>query len=1204
MLTSTHINIVSFFYPIGITPAVSLTQSIPPKESTDILLLGCDDVHNILFTSHVDNRQMDITCCDLQKAIIARNILLLSLIIDNSGENYDSLSSIYYDLYLDNKSIDLLRSQAKKLFEMSTTMDVWENSKYASQLKFCDSATLADVRKMWEFYSLERKGAELSRFERHFQDTIKLAKKDKHDYAQDSRVFNSSRSANPTYPEKLEDLDTLHQHYWKYGSTELNSKIRAKAKHMNPMFLTLDDEAILHYGTDPLLAFHLTTAYAPLHPSSPFFNLGKGLKTLERIVAAIRTEFREWAISYRRQSANITIRFFVGDAVSFSHTLKHLQVSKENTAYWYRDRYHFTPLVLNGPDYISGTAPMIFDVIETSNLCDYLGSLNLLTATSPLLRNSLSSVLYADVMVTEKKTYSDVLDNMVCGHVPTISALLGLFPLQYWTNTSPVSTGDEEILEADHISSQMVLRTIWKRPVTGRLPEAIPGLMMLSFDEHQLAQVLYQVYLHMFLDDDIMHKISNLSLEMIENSPLVFYHRASFASFLRLTKTRVTCDWNVTMDNLIGLIATRPNAPMNQAYLEELFTYLHILDISSVDCLKQWHRRNKMDDAFRLLCEPPIPRISPIDGKWGDLRDWKNVPPVVCITLKIPRQKLSVFTSMDRNTLGTPTVSCLITGPCSSMWNTWKHKFPACQLAFGDISTKGYPHDDSYEIVVAEDTKGWKGTSDLIATFYVPSWFLLDEPRKATVGFGIQCTFASVVTFEPKLGLTLDVYGTTLDNAANVYITRFCPNQGGFPVTPGFSQSDMVNPSTVNPGTDTSLIAGVDQATGRITSLACRLDITSDDYNSILKNGCQVVTSLLSPYQVSITLGGKTSFAMSFPTWVVENSQKTRIARKSSYVEVVMDVATGSAWMNYPYCMYPVHLQNGKPVNWNMPYLNLSQCPIIDTKQSNKLNWLAIHASLAASAREHSLGANNRLPRSPGEQIRLDFKKRLFSMMTMFAGLRGSKPGIFALGDAASGIVNTLILVSSLRIDLGNRTVALDCAVLPLYKVMAPQLQHCLKKPFSQGVKTFHTTAAALRLWRSVLPAYVERCRQWEHRDNCEYAAAHTVPLSIESGEPCLCSCGNGEFPPDFISGVAQWRVMSKYAVRAAISPPFWAPNANFVWRPTIRASKGECRSCGKRETEEGGELLSCGRCKEVKYCSRECQKNDWKLHKLACKKE
>lgn len=41
------------------------------------------------------------------------------------------------------------------------------------------------------------------------------------------------------------------------------------------------------------------------------------------------------------------------------------------------------------------------------------------------------------------------------------------------------------------------------------------------------------------------------------------------------------------------------------------------------------------------------------------------------------------------------------------------------------------------------------------------------------------------------------------------------------------------------------------------------------------------------------------------------------------------------------------------------------------------------------------------------------------------------------------------------------------------------------------------------------------------------------------------------------------------------------------------------CRYCGKQ-----GFFQKCSRCKETFYCSRECQREDWRTHKVACTKK
>jgi hypothetical protein len=56
MLTPGYASLWVHFYPIGNTPAVCLTQALPPEKKADILLLGCGDVRNILFTVHSDGK--------------------------------------------------------------------------------------------------------------------------------------------------------------------------------------------------------------------------------------------------------------------------------------------------------------------------------------------------------------------------------------------------------------------------------------------------------------------------------------------------------------------------------------------------------------------------------------------------------------------------------------------------------------------------------------------------------------------------------------------------------------------------------------------------------------------------------------------------------------------------------------------------------------------------------------------------------------------------------------------------------------------------------------------------------------------------------------------------------------------------------------------------------------------------------------------
>ena len=47
-------DIVTYFYPVGNISAVHLTRNLPIEEPADVLLLGCGDIRNVLFTVYTD----------------------------------------------------------------------------------------------------------------------------------------------------------------------------------------------------------------------------------------------------------------------------------------------------------------------------------------------------------------------------------------------------------------------------------------------------------------------------------------------------------------------------------------------------------------------------------------------------------------------------------------------------------------------------------------------------------------------------------------------------------------------------------------------------------------------------------------------------------------------------------------------------------------------------------------------------------------------------------------------------------------------------------------------------------------------------------------------------------------------------------------------------------------------------------------------
>ncbi len=1133
--------------------------------------------------------------------------MLFTLLLDDvNGLNDTAIWSIYYHLYLDDRSLTLLQTQSKKLHDLSGSIDSWRDSRYGKLIRFGDTVTLKRIREVWGSYATsDLTEDENLAYEKRFKAGIQKAVDARNRLMGPALVITGYRSAAPVGAQSLLDLPHLFQHFWDHGVTDKDPSTLSKAKHSNPMFSSLvTDTFTLHYGTDPILGFHLATAYVSLSPDSPLYRQTP-LGHLQKLVAAARIQFQAWAVSFRsKASQNMTIRFFVGDALALSHTLQHRRATgTDDLAHWYRTPYHLESLILDGSDYNNtGKAPLLFNVIDTSNLSDHLGSINILVATSPLLANSISATLYTEFLVKVADDHKDWIDTLLCGHFPTVSTLLGLFPVEYWTNATAISSVDDGIVDSmpnftrakGNSQGQMRSRLVWKRPIVS-LGEMIQPVAKLCVSERDLAKLLHQVYRGMFQNEDFRKLFSKISLLTVQTSSCPHYHRGSFASFLRLVKGRVKADWTKVMDILLPLVENDPTILMGRNYIQELYLQLHLLNLCTMATL-----------------QPSFNKTSPVLGSCG-LEAWKDIPGVICINLKVPRERIGVFTSLPLGKLGTPNVHCILQSSKTSSSRPWQNIFAAVQLTFGTITTSNSRNRDDFCVNVAEDESGWTGRSSLLVSFYAPAWVALLEPRTTTVAFGVQSTPLSTQTFMKALGAEMNVYETTLVDQDKVYITKYLPNQSGYTSICGFRDDYLGEKESPISAFRTTMIANLDQETVRIVSFTGRVDFLTEETKSNLRTQYPVETLQLSACAIAILIGkNRRKYLLHFPTPVQNSRAKIRIARRSSYVEVVAPIAFPMD-ENYrlPHFMYS-SIQAGKnyPVIWNMPYLKLDCLPVLNVGKNMSLEWLVTHASLQLSARERKLrdASTSITHKVSHNDVRVGFKDGLFSMFMHFSGLQGRKAYIFGINNPNGGGIHILIFVSCLRLDIANHTVILDSAVLPLTDRLMPRLQQFLGPLSGMEFCNIVVDDDELKLWKELLPCFVERCRNWVHRPSCEYVAKAQIPLSTENGEPVLCSCGNGTLPPGFVSGIPEWHVASKFAVRAALSPSFSVP---FV-EPTfdIERIKREleshvdgCQNCRKENSDENAKLLTCSRCHIAKYCSIECQRADWKGHKKVCGK-
>lgn len=339
---------------------------------------------------------------------------------------------------------------------------------------------------------------------------------------------------------------------------------------------------------------------------------------------------------------------------------------------------------------------------------------------------------------------------------------------------------------------------------------------------------------------------------------------------------------------------------------------------------------------------------------------------------------------------------------------------------------------------------------------------------------------------------------------------------------------------------------------------------------------------------------------------------------------------------------------DGIPTLGSIHRISLGRCPTFKlAKNSPKPDWFHSHLSLMFSDLE-----KQRMLHAPDTLVHV--KQTLCVLLRSAAGADpdDQAPGrVFALFDTLHKVEYLYIVVARMCLDVGSHTVVADAFVVPgtpavraaLAQIATHDACTFMGDGHSQGprnpddlvIRCILTDADETAVWFHLLPRLTERCRTWPHKATCVYRTSKKHQQ--RSGEHSwgrqspLCTCGVGigtEILPKHFERLAP------NLTRAAFSPllpvpylkevdvPMGSPvigmgtfRENVMFRAPLRHDRSvddgkmdavgvtaaraghRCGSCGKM----GG--LTCGRCKRARYCSKECQRADWKVHKKDCQK-
>jgi hypothetical protein len=775
---------------------------------------------------------------------VARNALLFTLIVD--GYDIDLIWNIFYHFKLDDSSLSLLIKQCGKLVSVSTNLDSWSTSPYSKFLRVCSRLTLSQLRDHWQQYALsrERLGNKTevlcSAFTREFEAPLGARMKS----GKASVNFTVSRSAGPFWMDASQVLDLGYKQYWRTGTVFQDPLDAKSAKFMNPTFVySLTGEGCaVHYGSFPLQGFHLASAFA----SKP----SKEVK-IDDFISCAKMQFKQWCTSFRAAVSpasheTVTIRLFAGDALALCRTLYNCHVTSSTSASLSISMWSGIELNLDSGDYDpkqGSAAPTMFNVIDTSNIADHVGLLNVLIVAVPLLAHGPSSTLYTETLLAGSG--DDSFIQRLCADIPAMALLLGITPTAYVSGFTSRSNVHEILLRRVLKAPQYQERIAWKAPYLGdpvALRECGDRALHCSFDPLALAKLLFDIHYHMFVDEDIANRLQTGTI----GESIIHYHRGTFAALLGLVKARVVhTNWDRVMEHILDLLHADRRLILGSNNYQELCCQLHIRGTYSVDVLR-------LDQT-----------IVDIDRSRGRFQGWQSVPPLICLILVVPRKMIKVLEDMKPEEIGSPMLQVNIRS--SSFHNI----FSSIHISFGAVSIKG--SKGNARAILEEDKAGWSGSSPLIVSVWIPSFNLALDPLNTRVSFGIHSTPQAALLLSKRLGLHLELFTVSLMDSNTVHIVPEGPHR---PTELSSLRASMPR----LPGSSPHRVSVVLDNT-KVSTLAVRQEIAE------VATHDSTEIEQISPCIMKVSLG-QLSKRFMYPFPIDGKRAKLRIARKSGWIEV------------------------------------------------------------------------------------------------------------------------------------------------------------------------------------------------------------------------------------------------------------------------------------------------------------------------------
>ncbi|KDN36983.1 hypothetical protein RSAG8_10436, partial [Rhizoctonia solani AG-8 WAC10335] len=706
-------------------------------------------------------------------------------------------------------------------------------------------------------------------------------------------------------------------------------------------------------------------------------------------------------------------------------------------------------------------------------------------------------------------------------------------------------------------------RTVWTNPWGGDSHTSGRKLLV-TFEADNLAVILLGIYDKMLEHERVSESGGpRMAPEELKRLSCVNYNRESVALLFKVVQRRVslrTGGWNDVIANFIQMARADERRPAEGANYRDTVLQLHLAGVMTFDELTpNWYD----NPGYR-----PVP-----EKRSSVLRGWKEIPPVVCVVLTVPRRRLAEVFGGPIEQVGTPYLVCCI------QYRQVAHNISVPHAVWGRIIKP----EDSDRIFIEEDPSGNQGNSDLIVSFWAPTR-TVEEPD-TTVDLRLKPTMASVLTYYKKLPKLLEVFTAKITDKHHITVLPYRPT---LPSEPAIYPPTWKNP----PDPDHSKYqchAIITENLGQsVTSWLARFTVQALEERLALLQGATVAAKQIGPCTMELKIGSYTHpLLYCYP--IQGKEPRIRIARKSGYVEVIVPISAPSDPSGYFMNPFPIST-------------------MVDTAIPSKLYWVEHLCKHQLSAPEKSIRDGGEVTRQQAIHARANFKSSIHSLAKHYLGENVQQSRVITLYDKDKDRSYAMLFIGGIRMDLASMTIAFDTAVVPMTndEKLLNSLLGLLQIENPDSVVRILTDTYETIAWKKALPAFVERCRSWTHKPACEYRTQARVPLSVDFNKKFLCSCGQGvgfNAPQWDVPG---WQGFIPSATRAAICPIFSLSyletvvgNIEEYVYGRLGTTIGNCQACGGRGKPN---LEMCSRCKRARYCSRNCQRADWPSHKKSCK--